>query len=63
MKTYNVVFHRHYYVTSEQVEGWDKHFDTVEEAVEAKAMKFLHNDLKELSWDTLTFVPATVEEI
>lgn len=61
MKVYNVVFHRHYTVTSNDVVGWEDEFDTIEEAVEEKARDWMSDEMPEFVDNTKDFVSATIQ--
>jgi len=63
MKTYNVVFHRHYTITSNDVIGWEEDYDTIEEAVEARAKDWMADEMPEFVDNIDDFVSVTVEEI
>ena len=59
MKIYNVVFHRHYEITEEDISNLS--FDTPEEAAEYVATQLLSDDIVYFLNNADGFMSATVE--
>lgn len=64
MKQYNIVLHRHYTITENDVIGQEEEgWNSVEEAVEARVKDWMLEEIADFGHNIDNFVTATVEEL
>ena len=61
MRTFNVVFHRHYEIKEEDLLEYQDDFDTPEAAAEYVALELLGDDIVEFIDNVDGFATATIE--